>query len=198
MAVPPLESPSEADLTDSEGDSALASTESSHSGDEHSLPATTEDIPSDQSEEDASHLTPTKANLKHPVKDAVPKAKSTKSTKGKGRAGEKSRYQIAAAPVDLLAGFSAQALSEIVVGRYRCPSNQHWPKKGPTSHKYKYDKDWAKGTTSCSKAWFRDGPLLLFLSKRMAGWMPVNAADPIIFNNIASVMQKFVLDHLDA
>lgn len=119
--------------------------------------------------------------------------------KGKSREGQKRRWQLGRAPVDLLAGFSAEALAQIVVGRYREHPDEPFPERmGPTDIRADFDRRWARGTTSVSKAWQPDGPLYLFLVERSSGFMPVNAVDPIIFNNMTSLMHRFTLDHMEA
>jgi hypothetical protein len=118
--------------------------------------------------------------------------------KGKGREGEKRRYQVATAPVDLIAGFNAQSISEIVVGRFKPVKGEKWPLLGPIARPKNFDRQWARGITTTSRAFYKDGPLLVFLTERAAGWMPVNATDPIVTNNMQSIMHKFTLEHLEA
>lgn len=119
--------------------------------------------------------------------------------KGKTREGQKRRWQLGHAPVDLIAGFSVEAVAQVVVGRYKPHPDEGFPPKvGPLNIPLDFDKHWARGMSRVSKAWQSEGPLYLFLVERSAGWMPVNATDPIIFNNIAPLMQRFTLDHMEA
>lgn len=119
--------------------------------------------------------------------------------KGKTREGQKRRWQLGRAPVDLIAGFSVEAVAQIVVGRYKPHPDEGCPTKvGPLSLRPDFDRHWARGMRRVSKAWHADGPLYLFMVERSAGWMPVNANDPIIFNNMAPLMQCFTLDHMEA
>lgn len=121
--------------------------------------------------------------------------------KGKSREGQKRKWQIGHAPVELLAGFSSEAVAQIVVGRYRCnPEEGRPPKVGPVAltDQHQLERHWASGTTCVSKAWGSKGPLYLFLAERAAGWLPINAVDPIIFNNMSPLMHRFTLNHMEA
>ena len=121
------------------------------------------------------------------------------ATKGKNREGEKKRRRVVPAPDELESGFTLEGIRQIVVGRYKtAPGEYHAIVKGPYVDRLPSDRKWNKGIAKQSRAWVSEGPLYLFLSQREEGWMPINASDPIIFNNMTSLMHTFVLEHLES
>lgn len=118
--------------------------------------------------------------------------------KGKRREGEKTRRRTAIAPVELVTGFSVEAISQIVAGRYKGVLGEQHPLLGPASDHVVYDSSWNRGLARTSKAWKKKGPLYLFLVDRPGGWMPMDACDPIVLNQMSEIMQTFTLQHLES
>lgn len=120
------------------------------------------------------------------------------TNKGKRREGEKTKRRMLVSPIELVTGFSIEAISQIVAGRYKgVPGEQH-PLLGPASPHVAYDSSWNRGLARTSKAWKKEGPLYLFMVDRPGGWMPVDACDPIVLNQMSEIMQTFTLQHLES